>query len=178
MRRVDSLEKDSDAGRDWGQKEKGMTKDEIAGWHHRLDGHEFGWTLGVGDRQGGLMCCNSWGCKESDMTERLNRTELNICMIKKEREKDYPLYVWKKSVYVNPLICGPGESRSVDLDKEMGKQIQQSLLRVQFEVLSKQWVRFRVLNRQTRFGAGWVIGKVLMWSLDCKRTGSKSKIMI
>ena len=45
-------------------------------WHHQLDGHEFGWTLGVGDRQGGLVCCSSWGLKESDTTERLNSTEL------------------------------------------------------------------------------------------------------
>ena len=49
-----------------------MTKDEMAGWHHRLDGHGFGWTPGVGDGQGGLACCGSWGRKESDMTERLN----------------------------------------------------------------------------------------------------------
>jgi len=55
----------------------GTTKDEMAGWHHRLDGHEFGWTLGVGDGQGGLGCCKSWGRKESDTTERLNWTELN-----------------------------------------------------------------------------------------------------
>ena len=67
--------KDSDAGRDWGQEEKGMTEDEMAGWHHRLDGHEFEWTPGVGDGQGGLACCNSWGHKESDMTEWLNRTD-------------------------------------------------------------------------------------------------------
>ena len=68
--------KDSDAGRDWGQEEKGTTEDEMAGWHHRLDGREFEWTLGVGDGQGGLACCNSWGRKDSDMTERLNWTEL------------------------------------------------------------------------------------------------------
>ena len=68
--------KDSDAGRDWGQEEKGTTEDEMVGWHHRLNGHEFGWTLGVGDGQGGLACCGSWGCKESDMTERLNWTDL------------------------------------------------------------------------------------------------------
>ena len=68
--------KDPDAGRDWGQEEKGTTEDEIAGWHHRLDGHEFEWTPGVGDGQGGLACCNSWGRKESDTTERLNWTEL------------------------------------------------------------------------------------------------------
>ena len=64
--------KDPDAGRDWGQKEKGMTEDETAGWHHQLDAHEFGWAPGVGDGQGGLVCCDSWGRKESDTTERLN----------------------------------------------------------------------------------------------------------
>ena len=67
--------KDSDAGRDWGQEEKGTTEDEMAGWHHGLDGHESGWTPGVGNGQGGLVCCDSWGRKESDMTERLNWTD-------------------------------------------------------------------------------------------------------
>ena len=67
--------KDSGAGRDWGQEEKGTTEDEVAGWHHGLDVHEFEWTLGVGDGQGGLVCCDSWGRKESDMTEWLNWTE-------------------------------------------------------------------------------------------------------
>ena len=70
--------KDSDAGRDWGKEEKGTTEDEMAWWHHRLDGREFEWTLGDGDGQGGLACCNSWGCKESDTTERLNWTELQL----------------------------------------------------------------------------------------------------
>ena len=69
--------KDPNAGRDWGQEEKGITEDELAGWHHWLDGHGFGWTLGVGDGQGGLACCYLWGGKESDMTERLDWTELN-----------------------------------------------------------------------------------------------------
>ena len=59
-------------GRDWGQEEEGTTEDEMAGWHHRPDGHEFESTLGVGDGQGGLACCDSWGRKESDTTERLN----------------------------------------------------------------------------------------------------------
>ena len=53
-----------------------MTEDEIVGWHHRFNGYEFGWTPGVGDRQGGLACCGSWSCNESDMTEQLNLTEL------------------------------------------------------------------------------------------------------
>ena len=68
--------KDSDAGRDWGQEEKGTTEDEMAGWHHWLDRHESQWTPGVGDGQGGLACCDSRGRKESDTTERLNWTEL------------------------------------------------------------------------------------------------------
>ena len=69
--------KDSDVGRFWGQEEKGMTGDEMAGWHHQLDGRESEWTLGVGDGQGGLACCDSWGHKKSDTTEWLNWTELN-----------------------------------------------------------------------------------------------------
>ena len=68
--------KDSYAGRDWGQEKKGMTEDELSEWHHWIDGCEFEWTPGVGDGQGGLACCDSWGRKESDMTERLNWTEL------------------------------------------------------------------------------------------------------
>ena len=73
--------KDSDAGRDWGQEAKGTTEDKMAGWHHLLDGREFEWTLGVGDGQGGLVCCNSWGHKESDMTEWLNWTELKVKLL-------------------------------------------------------------------------------------------------
>ena len=69
--------KDPDAGKDWKWEEKGTTEDEMVGWHHRLNGHEFGWTQGVGDGQGGLACCSLWGSKESDMTECLKWTELN-----------------------------------------------------------------------------------------------------
>ena len=63
--------KDSDAGTDWGEEEKGTTEDEMAGWHHWLDGRESEWTPGVGDGQGGLACCDSWGREESDTTEWL-----------------------------------------------------------------------------------------------------------
>ena len=74
--------KDPDVGKDWRQEEKGTTEDEIIeSQHYRLNGHEFGWTPGVGDGQGGLACCGSWGRKESDATERLNWTELNLCRI-------------------------------------------------------------------------------------------------
>ena len=73
-----NIGKDSNAGRDWGQEEKGTTEDEMAGWHHWLDGRKSEWTPGVGDGQGGLACCGSWGRKESDTTERLNWTELKV----------------------------------------------------------------------------------------------------
>ena len=79
--------KDSDAGRDWGQEEKGTTEDEMAGWHHWLDGHESEWTPGVGDGQGDLACCNSWDHKESDMTKRLNGTELKNIMCRFHHER-------------------------------------------------------------------------------------------
>ena len=69
--------KDPDAGKDWRWEEKGMTEDEMVGWHHWLDGRESEWAPGVGDGQGGLACCDSWGRKESDTTELLNWTELN-----------------------------------------------------------------------------------------------------
>ena len=68
--------KDLDAGKDWRQEEKGTTKDEMVGWHHQLDGHEFEQAPGVGDGQGGLVCFSPQGQKESDMTEQLNWTKL------------------------------------------------------------------------------------------------------
>ena len=78
MGRTDSLEKTPDAKKVGRQEKKGTTEDEMVGWHHRLDGHEFDQALGVDDGQGGLVCCSPWGCKELDTTERLNRTELII----------------------------------------------------------------------------------------------------
>ena len=71
MRRVDSLEKTLMLGEIWGQEEKGTAEDEMAGWQHWLNGRESQWTPGVGDGQGGLACCDSWGRKESDTTEWL-----------------------------------------------------------------------------------------------------------
>ena len=67
--------KDPDAGKDWRQEEKGMTEDEMVRWHHWLKGHEFKQAPRVGVGQGSLVCCNSWGCKESDTTEHLNWSE-------------------------------------------------------------------------------------------------------
>ena len=83
--------KDLDAGKDWRWEEKGTTDDEMAGWHHLLDGRESEWTPGVGDRQGGLVCCDPWDHKELDMTERLNWTELNF-------------YKWNRLIIHKPSI--------------------------------------------------------------------------
>ena len=76
MQRVDSFEKTLMLGNIEGKRRRGR-QDEMVGWHHQLNGHGFGWTLGAGDGRGGLVCCSSWGCKGSDTTERLNWTELN-----------------------------------------------------------------------------------------------------
>ena len=95
--------KDSDAWRDWGQEEKGMTEDEMAGWHHWLDGREFEWTPGVDGGQGGLACCNSWGLKESDMTERLNWTDSvyeQVVTLLIRQVQD----LFENSLF--PLLCG------------------------------------------------------------------------
>ena len=75
--------KDPDTGKEWGQEEKGITEDEVVGWHHWLNGDGFGWTPGVGDRQGSLVCCSSWGHKESDTTARLNWTAKALTVITK-----------------------------------------------------------------------------------------------
>ena len=74
------IRKDSDAGKSWRQKEKGMTESEIVGWNHRLDGHEFEETPGVGDGQGSMAYCSPWCHKELDMIEQQNRTELMYCL--------------------------------------------------------------------------------------------------
>ena len=85
--------KDSDAGKDWGLEEKGMTEDEMVVWHHWHSGHGFGWTLVVGNGQGALVCCNSWGCKESDMTKWLNWTESTFPTPLAEEIFFSPLYI-------------------------------------------------------------------------------------
>ena len=92
---------DPDAGRDWGQEEKGTTEDEMVGWHHQLNGHESEWSPGVGDGQGGLACCDSWSCIELDMTEWLNWTELNAFCITET------LYTLNSSTAM-PLFLAPG----------------------------------------------------------------------
>ena len=84
--------KDSDARKDWRKEEKGTTEDEMAEWHHRLNGHEFEWT--AGDGQGGLACCDSWGRKALDTTERLNWTDTSEMAILQGTEETEILSSW------------------------------------------------------------------------------------
>ena len=95
--------KDPDAGKDWGQEEKGMTENEMVGCYHQLDVHGFGWTPGVGDGQGGLACCGSWGCKELDMAERLNWTI--ILKQFKYKYTDRLSMIWLFTGYYNLSNC-------------------------------------------------------------------------
>ena len=79
--------RDPDAGKDWEQEEKRMTEDEMVGWHHRLDGHGFGWTLGVGNGQGGLACWGSWGSQRvrNEWVSELNRTTSRLWLLLKSK---------------------------------------------------------------------------------------------
>ena len=96
------IQKDPDGGKDQRQEEKGTTENEIVGWHHRLNGHGFGWTPGVGDGPGGLACWSPWCHKESDPTEWLNWTELKFpfpkpcCFPGQTKELDYRLHCQKQ----------------------------------------------------------------------------------
>ena len=105
--------KDSDAGRDWGQEEKGTTEDEMAGWHHGLDGRESEWILGDGDGQGGLACLGSWGGKESDTTVQLNWTQLMQLYLNGIRQLAFSLnciyildFYWKKTEVFVIIVNG------------------------------------------------------------------------
>ena len=97
--------KDPDAGKDWGQEEKGTTEDEMVGWHHRLSGHGFGWTPGVGDGQGGLEFCGSWDRKVSHMTEQLNWTELILYIAIKNLSVGYNYFQKEFVIQIRLLVC-------------------------------------------------------------------------
>ena len=90
--------KDPDAGKDWGQEKKGSTEDEILGWHHQLNEHEFEQTLGDSEGQGSLVCCSPWGCKKSDIAYRLNhnnkmgRPHQSVRGLKKKKDRSLPKY--------------------------------------------------------------------------------------
>ena len=108
--------KDSEAGQDWRQEEKGTKEDEMIGWHHWLDGHEFEQALGVGNGQASLLCCSSWGCKELDTTAQLNWTEtIRLLFWKNHLASKGEQIIWNPlggSVVKNPS-ASRGETSSI-----------------------------------------------------------------
>ena len=132
-----------------GQEEKGTTEDEMAGWHHWLNGREFEWTPGVGDGQGGLVCCDSWGRKESDTTERLNWTGVlgtKRWILSGEelgRESRFGSHLWRLAGISKGDHGGWGYS---------GKS----------EGLVPEWWTDTVLGPECVFSMGWVC-------FDCKK---------
>ena len=106
--------KDPDAGKDWRQEKKGMTEDEMVGWHHQLDGHEFEQAPGVGDGQGSLACCSPWACKESDLTEWLNWTEQSRTLGRTfETSGLTTLYFWRGKKSKKQFFPYPGSQTQV-----------------------------------------------------------------
>ena len=97
--------KDPDAGKDWRWEEKGTTEDEMVGWHHRLNRHEFEYAPGVGDGQGGLACCSPWGCKQSDTTEWLNWTDLPDLIRRTFYEETEALVSWNNFFKIKHNSC-------------------------------------------------------------------------
>ena len=124
--------KDPDAGKEWGQEEKGTTEDETVGWHHRFNGHGSGWTLEVSDGQGGLACCGSWGHKESDMTERLNWTDdfssSQVWMWDLDPKEDWVRKNWCfQPVMLEKTLDSPLESKQIELANPKGTHPEYSL---------------------------------------------------
>ena len=116
--------KDSDAESDWGQEEKEMAKDEMAGWHQWLDGRESEWTPGVGDGQGGLVCCDSWGLKESDTTKWLNWTESEFSSLQSKVRTFISLILFKgfhMAVVVKNPPANAGDARDACLSPLFGR---------------------------------------------------------
>ena len=99
--------KDPDAGKDWGREEKVTTEDEMVGWHHWQNGHGFVWTPGIGDRQGGLACCGSWGRKELDTTERLKWTDTVFVFLCPTYFTEFEIFAAAaaKSLQSCPTLC-------------------------------------------------------------------------
>ena len=136
------IRKDPDAGKDWRQEEKGTTEDEMVGWHHWLNGHVFGWTPGVGDGQGGLVCCGSWGHKESDTTEQLNWT-----MFQKFSNLEHD---WKKERSKSNVmsVCSQGSQKII---RSQGSQEIDNLWKNKTDTMQPNVIRALLLITQVTF---------------------------
>ena len=139
--------KDPDAGKDWRQ-EKGMTEDEIVGWHHWLDGHEFEQALGGGDGQGSLVCCSPWGLKESNMTEGLNWTE--------ETRPSFQDHTWEK--------MGNTSGRMCHLIRALDFSTQQREFLAEGTVGSKQYKAILETSCWPQVALAWAVAFKFFWS--------------
>ena len=142
--------KDAEAGKDWRREEMGTTEDEMVGWHHRLSGHEFEWTRGVGDEQGSLVYCSPWGRKESDTTERLNRSELIVFKVLIYVPTFSAKFVFSPSL---PL------SHTQRVSQRLRKNKTHMLVYEEKEKRDKHWDRKLKDNGDTGNEKGWGTGK-------------------
>ena len=166
--------KDPDAGRDWRQEENGTTEEEMAGWHHWLNGRESEWTPGVGDGQGGLVCCDSWGPRELDTTEWLNWTELN-CFIPYSKAK----FAYYSRCFLTSYFCIPVPYNEKDIF--FWVLVLKGLVglhrTVKLQVLQRYWLGHRLGllwywmvclgNEQRSFCRFWDCMQVLHFRLFC-----------
>ena len=167
--------KDSDAGRDWGQEEKGITEDEMAGWHHWLDGCEFEWTPGVGDGQGGLACCDSWGRRVrhdwvtdliwSDLTY-LDHKKITYWTIKKaepQRIGAFELWCWRRLLRVPWIARRSNQSILKEINPEYSLEGLMLKLKLQYfghliwrtNSLEKTLMLGKIKGRRRRGNRGW-----------------------
>ena len=159
------------AGKDWRQREKGMTEDEMVGWHHRLEGHELEQAPGVRDGQGNLAWCSPWGLKELDMTERLNWTELN------ELNLEELLWGWKIHTEMSRenAQIETRERRGVDKDTSVRKNSCSKGGRRRQTQLMKGSGHSRGFSESKGQGAGSYFSFVAAFMPSCSRTGQEGR---
>ena len=143
------LRKDPDAGKDWRQEEKGMTEDEMVGWHYLLYGHEFEQSLRVGDGQGSLVCCSPWGHKKSDTAERLNWTNKGYWSL---RNREQPRWGLKLQEHTG---CDPGARRLHHLRRQSWEVRVYRTVRIhKTKVQDGEWERKREQESSAKFPVG------------------------
>ena len=160
--------KDPDAGKDWRQEEKGMTEDEMVGWHHRLDGHEFGQAPGVDDGQGNLACCSPWGCKDSDMTKRLTWTELRageINIAKHLYGKEKLVTSWKIENTHIPQLLGKSLREIMSYVEQMHMRTFITVMFIMTKQKQKTWEENKMLLKRE-----WITQFIYtMWNYSALR---------
>ena len=151
--------KDPDAGKDWRQEEKGATEDEMVGWHHWLYGHECEQAVGVGDGQGGLVCCSLLGHKELDMTERLNWTDwiLHLVILFKEKRALKNCCFW--TVVLEKALESPLDCKEIQPVNPKGNQSWIFFGRTDAETPILGHLMWRTDSLEMTLMLGWIEGR-------------------